>query len=89
MAVDFNINFNFNKFSDPERETITTRVPSWNFVALTRPYDSQRLYVRVKPDAVINPIKVNSSSGLLSVSYDKLKADAEKIVRKILYFFIL
>ncbi|XP_074102404.1 chromosome transmission fidelity protein 18 homolog [Cotesia typhae] len=71
---------NSNYSDDPERETITTRVPSWNFVALTRPYDSQRLYVRVKPDAVINPIKVNSSSGLLSVSYDKLKADAEKIL---------
>ncbi|XP_057324055.1 chromosome transmission fidelity protein 18 homolog isoform X2 [Microplitis mediator] len=70
---------NSNYLDDPQRESITTGVPSWNFVALTRPSDCQRLYIRVKPDAAMDPIKVKSS-GLLSVSYDKLKADAEKIL---------
>lgn len=64
-----------------KRESISLRVPHWNFVALTRPRDAQRIYLRVKNDEQ-SKIKTNthSTSNLLSVPYNQLKTEAEEIV---------
>ena len=68
----FRINF--------RKDSITTRIPNWNFVAVTRNEDGQRLYVRVT-EAKRNVIaKTRPAAGLLSVSYSQLKAEAEEIV---------
>lgn len=63
------------------RESISLRVPRWNFIAVTRPHDAQRIYVRVKSDEK-NTVKINTTSvsNLLSVPYSQLKAEAEEIV---------
>lgn len=60
--------------------SISQRVPPWNFVAVTRCSDSQRLYVRVKSDSKFAVVKSRPASGLLSVSFSKLKAEAEEIM---------
>ena len=68
------------KHSDEKRETISLRVPRWNFLAVTRPHDSQRIYIRVRSEqADVKPSK-HSYSNLLSVPYSKLKAEAEEII---------
>ena len=63
------------------KDSISTKVPSWNFVALTRPDDSMRIYLRVK-DTKNKEIKTfdRPVSGLISVPYSQLKAEAEEIV---------
>lgn len=56
------------------------RVPRWNFLAVTRPHDAQRIYIRVRSEqADIKPSK-RSFSNLLLVPYSELKAEAEEIV---------
>ncbi|XP_034948783.1 chromosome transmission fidelity protein 18 homolog [Chelonus insularis] len=65
---------------DKKENSITLRIPSWNFVPLTRYRDSQRLYVRLRPEPKVNPIKITSASGLLSTSYEKLKKEADQIL---------
>ncbi|XP_063995530.1 chromosome transmission fidelity protein 18 homolog [Diachasmimorpha longicaudata] len=62
------------------RETISLKIPSWNFVALTRPTDSQRIYVRLRPKNPSEFVKVTPTSGLLNVNYENLKEEAEKIL---------
>ncbi|XP_034178383.2 chromosome transmission fidelity protein 18 homolog [Osmia lignaria lignaria] len=63
------------------RESISLKVPRWNFIAVTRPHDAQRIYVRVKSDEK-NIIKRNTTSisNLLSIPYSQLKAEAEEII---------
>ncbi|XP_076171216.1 chromosome transmission fidelity protein 18 homolog isoform X2 [Ptiloglossa arizonensis] len=70
-----------SKHIEEKKESISLRVPRWNFVALTRPHDAQRIYVRMKNDEEYN-VKTNthSFSNLLSVSYAQLKAEAEEIM---------
>ncbi|XP_078042301.1 chromosome transmission fidelity protein 18 homolog [Augochlora pura] len=66
---------------EEKKDTISLRVPRWNFIALTRPHDAQRIYIRVKNDT--EPIVKKSGhifSSLLSVPYEHLKAEAEKIM---------
>lgn len=58
------------------------RVPPWNFVAITRTGDNQRLYIRVKNKSKLAVVKSRPASGLLSVSFSKLKAEAEEIVSR-------
>ncbi|XP_076649239.1 chromosome transmission fidelity protein 18 homolog [Halictus rubicundus] len=69
------------KHFEEKKDTMSLRVPRWNFVALTRPHDAQRIYIRVKNDAVPS---VNSSehkfSDLLPIPYSQLKAEAEEIM---------
>ncbi|KAK1128703.1 hypothetical protein K0M31_019855 [Melipona bicolor] len=69
------------KYIKDKRESISLRVPRWNFVALTRPRDAQRIYLRVKNDEQ-SKIKTNthSISNLLSVPYSQLKTEAEEII---------
>ncbi|XP_076672404.1 chromosome transmission fidelity protein 18 homolog, partial [Andrena cerasifolii] len=68
------------KHSDEERETISLRVPRWNFLAVTRPHDAQRIYIRFRSEqADVKPSK-HSFSNLLSVPYSELKAEAEEII---------
>ncbi|KAF3427800.1 hypothetical protein E2986_02125 [Frieseomelitta varia] len=70
-----------SKYIKDKRESISLRVPHWNFVALTRPRDAQRIYLRVKNDEQ-SKIKTNthSISNLLSVPYSQLKTEAEEIL---------
>lgn len=66
------------------------RVPRWNFIAVTRPHDAQRIYIRVKNNEQ-SEIKRNipSISNLLSVPFSQVKAEAEEIVRfKDTYYII-
>ncbi|KAK0168430.1 hypothetical protein PV327_002232 [Microctonus hyperodae] len=60
--------------------SISSRVPTWNFVAVTRSTDSQRLYVKVRPENKFNAKKLNLTSGFLCSNYSQLKDDAEKII---------
>lgn len=66
------------------------RVPRWNFIAVTRPRDAQRIYIRVKNNEQ-SEIKrnIHSISNLLSVPFSQVKAEAEEIVRfKDTYYII-
>lgn len=65
------------------------RVPRWNFIALTRPHDAQRIYIRVKNNEQ-SKIKKNtdSISNLLSVPYSQLKTAAEEIVSDLKIYII-
>ncbi|XP_012153108.2 chromosome transmission fidelity protein 18 homolog [Megachile rotundata] len=63
------------------KESISLRVPRWNFVAVTRPHDAQRIYVRIKDDEkYMFKTNTNLISNLLSVPYSQLKAEAEEII---------
>ncbi|KAL0100828.1 hypothetical protein PUN28_019304 [Cardiocondyla obscurior] len=68
--------------SDNKKNSISLRVPPWNFVAVTRSYDSQRLYIKVRNTQ--NNIKQSAKSivNLFSIPYMQLKAQAEKIITK-------
>ncbi|XP_011151397.1 chromosome transmission fidelity protein 18 homolog isoform X2 [Harpegnathos saltator] len=70
------------KYKGNKKNSISLRVPQWNFVAVTRTYDSQRLYVRVKN--IQNDVKQSTKpfTNLLSIPYKQLKAQAEEITRK-------
>ncbi|XP_014470697.1 PREDICTED: chromosome transmission fidelity protein 18 homolog [Dinoponera quadriceps] len=70
------------KYNNNKKNSISLRVPPWNFVAVTRTYDSQRLYVRVRNTQ--NDVKRSSGpiTNLLSVPYRQLKAQAEELTRK-------
>ncbi|XP_043248448.1 chromosome transmission fidelity protein 18 homolog [Colletes gigas] len=69
------------KHIEEKRDSISLRVPHWNFVAVTRPHDAQRIYIRVKSNREYNQkINTHSVSNLLSVSYSQLKAEAEEIM---------
>ncbi|KAK2577163.1 hypothetical protein KPH14_003320 [Odynerus spinipes] len=63
-----------------KNESISLRVPSWNFIAVTRPFDSQRIYVRIKKEKNIAIKSMTPVQNLLSVSYNQLKAEAEEII---------
>ncbi|CAK9798019.1 Chromosome transmission fidelity protein 18 homolog [Anthophora quadrimaculata] len=70
-----------SKDVEEKKDSISLRVPRWNFVAVTRPHDAQRIYVRVRsndPNKIITSTYANSN--LLSVPYDQLKAEAEEIM---------
>ena len=68
------------KHSEEKRENVSLRVPRWNFLAVTRPHDSQRIYIRVRSErADVKPSK-HSCSNLLPVPYSELKAEAEEII---------
>ncbi|KAK0093770.1 hypothetical protein PV326_012707 [Microctonus aethiopoides] len=60
--------------------SISLRVPTWNFVAVTRSTDSQRLYVKVRPENKFDAKKLNLTSGFLCSNYNQLKDEAEKII---------
>ncbi|KAL6423197.1 hypothetical protein ACFW04_010103 [Cataglyphis niger] len=68
------------KCNENKKNSISLRVPPWNFVAVTRLYDSQRLYIRVRN--VQNDIKQAKKpiTNLLSISYKQLKAQAQEIM---------
>ncbi|XP_012539347.1 chromosome transmission fidelity protein 18 homolog [Monomorium pharaonis] len=68
--------------SNSKKNSISLRVPPWNFVAVTRPYDSQRLYIRVRNAQ--NDIKqsVRPIANLFSTSYNQLKTQAKEIMEK-------
>lgn len=69
-----------------KKNSISLRVPPWNFVAVTRSYDSQRLYIRVRnPKNNVKESTKKPIANLLSVPYRQLKAQAEEIVRFFLY----
>jgi len=53
-------------------------------VAVTRSYDSQRLYVRVRAEQKNIKKSAKPTINLLSIPYKQLKAQAEEIVRSIL-----
>ncbi|XP_046610675.1 chromosome transmission fidelity protein 18 homolog [Neodiprion virginianus] len=74
------MNVNSDLPRDSKKDSISMRVPNWNFVAVTRCSDSQRLYIRVKSDSKCTVVKSRPASGLLSVSFSKLKAEAEEIM---------
>ncbi|XP_018307581.1 chromosome transmission fidelity protein 18 homolog isoform X1 [Mycetomoellerius zeteki] len=65
-----------------KKNSISLRVPSWNFVAVTRSYDSQRLYIRVRNQQ--NNIKQSTSpiANLSSVPYKQLKIQAKEIMAR-------
>ncbi|XP_012263306.2 chromosome transmission fidelity protein 18 homolog [Athalia rosae] len=63
-----------------KQDSISLRVPKWNFVAITRCSDSQRLYIKVKSDNKVTVAKSRPASGLLSTSFSKLKTEAEEIL---------
>ncbi|XP_012223290.1 chromosome transmission fidelity protein 18 homolog [Linepithema humile] len=65
-----------------KKDSISLRVPPWNFVAVTRSYDSQRLFIRVRN--TLNNIKESKKpfSNLLSTPYRQLKSQAEEIMTK-------
>ncbi|KAM0725880.1 Chromosome transmission fidelity protein 18-like protein [Formica fusca] len=68
------------KCDENKKNSISLRVPPWNFVAVTRLYDSQRLYIRVRNAR--NDIKQTKKpiTNLLSISYKQLKAQAQEII---------
>ncbi|XP_076761142.1 chromosome transmission fidelity protein 18 homolog [Xylocopa sonorina] len=69
------------KYVEEKKDTISLRVPCWNFVAVTRPCDAQRIYLRVR-DNTQNRIQTSTRviSNLLSAPYSELKAKAEEII---------
>ncbi|XP_012277633.1 chromosome transmission fidelity protein 18 homolog [Orussus abietinus] len=69
--------------NDKKTNSISLRVPSWNFVAVTRRFDSQRLYIKVRDEN--NDIKISARPivGLTLIPYSRLKAEAEEILTKI------
>ncbi|CAL7936344.1 unnamed protein product [Xylocopa violacea] len=69
------------KFVEEKKDTISLRVPSWNFIAVTRPHDAQRIYLRVRNNTQ-NRLQTSTRpiSNLLSVPYSQLKAKAEEII---------
>ncbi|XP_017754396.1 PREDICTED: chromosome transmission fidelity protein 18 homolog [Eufriesea mexicana] len=79
---EFNRGVSVNKrYDENKKESISLRVPRWNFIAVTRPHDAQRIYIRVKSTEE-SKVKTNthSISNLLSVPYSQLKAEAEEII---------
>lgn len=79
--IHFNYLFNSYYFHSKTSKSITLRVPPWNFVAVTRNTDAQRLYIKVRPEHKFDTtIKIRPLSGLLSVNYSQLKEQADKIV---------
>ncbi|XP_006610723.1 chromosome transmission fidelity protein 18 homolog [Apis dorsata] len=69
------------KHVENKRESISLRVPRWNFVAVTRPCDAQRIYIRVKSNEQCEIKRnVHSISNLLSVPFSQIKAEAEEIM---------
>ncbi|EZA52142.1 Chromosome transmission fidelity protein 18-like protein [Ooceraea biroi] len=71
------------KCANDKKNSISLRVPPWNFVAVTRSYDSQRLYVRVRSER--KDVKKSTRgpiANLLSTSYRQLKAQAEEVMAK-------
>ncbi|XP_071574574.1 chromosome transmission fidelity protein 18 homolog isoform X2 [Temnothorax nylanderi] len=67
---------------DNKKNSISLRVPSWNFMAVTRSYDSQRLYIRVRNTQ--NNIKQSTQpvANLCSIPYTQLKTQAKEIMAK-------
>ncbi|KAG5315342.1 CTF18 protein, partial [Pseudoatta argentina] len=65
-----------------KNNSISLRVPSWNFVAVTRSYDYQRLYIRIRNQQ--NDIKQSTSpiANLSSVPYQQLKMQAKEIMAR-------
>ncbi|KYN27861.1 Chromosome transmission fidelity protein 18 like protein [Trachymyrmex cornetzi] len=65
-----------------KNNSISLRVPSWNFVAVTRSYDYQRLYIRIRNQQ--NNIKQSSNpiANLSSVPYKQLKIQAKEIMAR-------
>ncbi|KAG9437378.1 chromosome transmission fidelity protein 18 [Apis mellifera carnica] len=69
------------KHAENKRESISLRVPRWNFVAVTRPCDAQRIYIRVKSNEQCEIKRnIHSISNLLSVPFSQIKAEAEEIM---------
>lgn len=63
-----------------KKHSISLQVPPWNFVAITRTYDSQRLYVRVKSTNSNVKQSARPIANLLSTTYSQLKAQTTEIV---------
>ncbi|XP_051170661.1 chromosome transmission fidelity protein 18 homolog isoform X2 [Leptopilina boulardi] len=66
----------------PKKGTISTTIPPWNFVKITRNKDGKSLYVKVKKDEKQSVSKTRLTSNLLSVSYNQLAAEASEIIAK-------
>ncbi|XP_054012649.1 chromosome transmission fidelity protein 18 homolog [Hylaeus anthracinus] len=70
-----------NKHFEEKKDSISLRVPRWNFVAVTRPHDAQRIYIRMQNDKDYTAkTNTQSFSNLLSVPYNQLKVEAEEIM---------
>ncbi|XP_011639488.1 chromosome transmission fidelity protein 18 homolog, partial [Pogonomyrmex barbatus] len=65
---------------DHKKNSISLRVPSWNFVAITRSYDSQRLYIKVRNISKDINQSRRPITNLLSMPYSQLKIQAEEIM---------
>ncbi|XP_001603491.2 chromosome transmission fidelity protein 18 homolog [Nasonia vitripennis] len=63
------------------KSSISRRVPTWNFVAVTRSEDAERFYIKVS-EKKYDPKKYQLKSGSLLKSFDKLKDEAEEILIK-------
>ncbi|XP_047362161.1 chromosome transmission fidelity protein 18 homolog [Vespa velutina] len=77
---DGHVLYKAKHYQDKENGNISLRVPSWNFIALTRSFDSQRLYIRIKNEENITVESMKPVRNLLSIPYDQLKAEAEEII---------
>lgn len=65
-----------------KRTGISVNIPSWNFIALTREHDAQRIYIRLKPESKNQHQEKQKkiTGGLLSIDYQALKIEAEKLM---------
>ncbi|XP_043280438.1 chromosome transmission fidelity protein 18 homolog [Venturia canescens] len=65
------------------KDSISTTVPSWNFIALTRVSDFQRVYVRVGENRrEKQSINTRPPSDLFQLPFSDLKREAEEIILK-------
>ncbi|XP_015177515.1 PREDICTED: chromosome transmission fidelity protein 18 homolog [Polistes dominula] len=80
LENDSNISVETDYYQNSEKDNISLRVPPWNFIALTRPFDSQRIYIRMRNEENISIESKKPIRNLLSVSYNQLKAEAEEII---------
>ncbi|XP_058807276.1 chromosome transmission fidelity protein 18 homolog isoform X2 [Phymastichus coffea] len=76
-------NIEKSTYDRTKKNSITTRVPKYDFIALTRTEDGNRIYIKVSEKNKYVPKAYKSSSGFLIKSFNHLKGEAENIVSKI------
>lgn len=77
----------FSLFRD-NKGSVSLSIPRCDFVAVTRPSDAQRMYVKFKSN--LKPIVQDSKrmTKTLLIGYDELKKEAEKIVSLCCIYFL-